>query len=402
MTVRTKQDKRRVPVVTFIPILLMLALFAMACAQASEPDAQPQQAANEQQQSSGAITDTTKAAAPSTGGAMTGEKTESSSSPAMKTEEQMKTELAHLSGDITIDGSSTVFPVSEAVAEEFGLLTDGKVRVTVGLSGSGGGFKKFCAGESDITNASRPIKQKEVDLCAESGVEYVEIPVAIDGLSVMTNPANPYIDCMTIDELHHVWGPDAEDTITKWDQVRPDWPAEDVRLYGPGVDSGTFDYFTEVVNGESQSSRGDFTASEDDNVLVQGISGDKHSLGFFGYAYYIENSDKLKLVGVDGGEGCVTPSNATIENGSYQPLARPLFIYIKKASLAKPHMKAFAQYHLSPEGGQQLVRDVGYLPYPSEVYTLGAERVERGLTGTLFGGDNAQRGPIAQVLASNR
>ena len=176
-------------------------------------------------------------------------------------------------------GSSTVFPVSEAVAEEFGILTGGKVRVTVGLSGSGGGFKKFCNGETDISNASRPIKGSEVAACAESGIEFVEVPVAIDGLSVMTNPANDYIDCMTIAELNKLWGPDAEGKVTRWDQVRPEWPDEDIRLYGPGVDSGTFDYFTEVVNDEGGASRGDYTASEDDNVLVQGIAGDKHSLG---------------------------------------------------------------------------------------------------------------------------
>ena len=341
----TKHDKRRLATLTLLPILLMMALFTLAC-----------------------------------GGA----------------------EPADLSGDITIDGSSTVFPVSEAVAEEFGILTNGKVRVTVGLSGSGGGFKKFCAGETDITNASRPIKQTEVDLCADSVIEYVEVPVAIDGLSVITHPSNGYIDCMTIAELNRLWGPEAEGTIMKWDQVRDGWPAEDVRLYGPGVDSGTFDYFTEVVNGESQSSRGDFTASEDDNVLIQGIAGDEHSLGFFGYAYYIENQDKLKLVGIDGGEGCVTPSNATIEDGSYQPLARPLFIYVRKDSLAKEHVAKFLKFHLSPEGGQALVRDVGYLPYPGEVYQLAQDRVERGITGTLFGGDNPQKGPIATVLASNR
>ena len=232
-------------------------------------------------------------------------------------------DFANLKGDITIDGSSTVYPVSEAVAEEFGLLTGGNVRVTVGLSGSGGGFKKFCNGESDISSASRPIKQKEVDACLDAGIEYVEVPVAIDGLSVMTHPENTFINCMTIAELHTLWGPDAEGVITKWSQVRTGWPDEDIRLYGPGVDSGTFDYFTEVVNDEAASSRGDYTASEDDNVLVQGIGGGRNSLGFFGYAYYVENTDKLKLVGIDGGSGCVTPSNETIEDGSYQPLAPP-------------------------------------------------------------------------------
>ena len=311
-------------------------------------------------------------------------------------------DFANLKGDITIDGSSTVYPVSEAVAEEFGLLTGGNVRVTVGLSGSGGGFKKFCNGESDISSASRPIKQKEVDACLDAGIEYVEVPVAIDGLSVMTHPENTFINCMTIAELHTLWGPDAEGVITKWSQVRTGWPDEDIRLYGPGVDSGTFDYFTEVVNDEAASSRGDYTASEDDNVLVQGIGGGRNSLGFFGYAYYVENTDKLKLVGIDGGSGCVTPSNETIEDGSYQPLARPMFIYIREDALAKPHLAAYARFHLSEAGGQALVRDVGYLPYPSSVYELAQERLDRRLTGTLFGGDNAQKGTVATVLSENR
>ena len=311
-------------------------------------------------------------------------------------------DFANLKGDITIDGSSTVYPVSEAVAEEFGLLTGGNVRVTVGLSGSGGGFKKFCNGESDISSASRPIKQKEVDACLDAGIEYVEVPVAIDGLSVMTHPENTFINCMTIAELHTLWGPDAEGVITKWSQVRTGWPDEEIRLYGPGVDSGTFDYFTEVVNDEAASSRGDYTASEDDNVLVQGIGGGRNSLGFFGYAYYVENTDKLKLVGIDGGSGCVTPSNETIEDGSYQPLARPMFIYIREDSLAKPHFAAYARFHLSEAGGQALVRDVGYLPYPNSVYELAQERLDRRLTGTLFGGDNAQKGTVATVLSENR
>ena len=372
----------------FIPALLMVALFSLACGGA-EPAAQAPVTTTGQKQPAESMS----------GGntgyqqAMTQPKTDASSGGSEM--------LTNLEGSITIDGSSTVFPVSEAVAEEFGILTNGKVRVTVGLSGSGGGFKKFCNGETDISNASRPIKGSEVAACAESGIEFVEVPVAIDGLSVMTHPANTYIDCMTISELHTLWGPDAEGKVMKWDQVRPGWPDEDIRLYGPGVDSGTFDYFTEVVNDEGGASRGDYTASEDDNVLVQGIAGDKHSLGFFGYAYYVENQDKLKLVGVDGGAGCVTPNDATIEDGSYQPLARPLFIYIRKDSLDKPHIAEYARFHLGPEGGQQLVRDVGYLPYPQEVYTLAQERVDKGLTGTLFGGDNPQKGPVETVLANN-
>ena len=350
--------------------------------------------------------------APETGG-----NSEATSGSSMTTETKAETEamssdtnigasdslaIASLQGDISIDGSSTVYPVSEAVAEEFGLLTDGNVRITVGLSGSGGGFKKFCNGETDISNASRPIKQKEVDVCAAAGIEYIEVPVAIDGLSVMTHPQNDYIDCMTIAELHTLWSPEAEGVVTKWNQVRSNWPDEEIQLYGPGVDSGTFDYFTEVVNEESAASRGDYTASEDDNVLVQGVAGGKHSLGFFGYAYYIENQDKLKLVGIDGGQGCVTPNDATIEDGSYQPLARPLFIYVRKDALAQPHIAAYAKFHLSEEGGQTLVRDVGYLPYPNRVYELAQARLDNGLTGTLFGGDNPQKGAVAEILANNQ
>ena len=363
-------NKRRLAATIFIPALLIVALFSLACG-GSEPASQP--------------------------------KTDTSSTEAKKDMSSGGSEMMmNLEGNISIDGSSTVFPVSEAVAEEFGILTKGNVRVTVGLSGSGGGFKKFCNGETDITNASRPIKGSEVAACAEAGIEFVEVPVAIDGLSVMTNPANDYIDCMTIAELHTLWGPDAEGKIMRWNQFRPDWPDEEIRLYGPGVDSGTFDYFTEVVNDEGGASRGDYTASEDDNVLVQGIAGGKHSLGFFGYSYYVENQDKLRLVGIDGGAGCVTPNDASIEDGSYQPLARPLFIYIRKDSLAKPHVAEYARFHLSAEGGQKLVRDVGYLPYPQEVYTLAQERVDKGLTGTLFGGDNPQKGPVAAVLSSNK
>ena len=201
---------------------------------------------------------------------------------------------ASLSGDIAIDGSSTVFPITEAVAEEFGDLADGNVRVVVGISGTGGGFKKFCANETVISDASRPIKQKEVDLCAAAGIEYVELPVAIDGLSVVVNPANDFIDCLSVDQLNMIWKPESEGVITMWNQVDPSWPDEEIKMYAPGVDSGTFDYFTEAINGDGGVSRGDFVASEDDNVLVQGVSGDKYSIGYFGYAYYVENRDKVK------------------------------------------------------------------------------------------------------------
>ena len=248
--------------------------------------------------------------------------------------------ISELSGDISVDGSSTVFPITEAMAEEFGIATDGNVRITVGVSGTGGGFKKFCAGEIHISDASRPIKQSEVELCAENGVEYIELPVAIDGLSVMVHPENDFVECMTVGELHTIWSPEAEGMVMKWSQVRPGWPDEELRLYAPGIDSGTFDYFTETVNGESQASRGDFLPSEDDNVLVTGLSGDRGSLGYFGYAYYTENADRLKLVAIDGGSGCITPTDETINNGTYAPLSRPLFIYVTADALNQPHVKS--------------------------------------------------------------
>jgi phosphate transport system substrate-binding protein len=305
--------------------------------------------------------------------------------------------LASLSGDIAIDGSSTVFPITEAVAEEFGILTNGKVRVTVGISGTGGGFEKFCKGETLIADASRPIKGSEVELCRQAGIEFIEIPVAIDGLTVMVHPSNDFATCMTVEELHTIWGPEAEGVVTRWNQVRPEWPDQPIEMYGPGVDSGTFDYFTETVNGESQSSRGDFTASEDDNVLVQGIAGDEYSLGYFGYAYYVENTGKLKALAIDGGSGCITPSEETINSGTYAPLSRPLFIYVRKDSAETPHVREFINYYLGQEG-RLLAAEVGYIPFPDEVYDLALARFQNGASGTLFGGDTPMKGPVAEVL----
>ena len=312
---------------------------------------------------------------------------------------QSVTITADLTGNIKIDGSSTVFPIAEAVAEEFGYLTDGNVRVVAGVSGSGGGFKKFCAGEIDISNASRPITQQEVDLCEDSGVEYIEIPVALDGLSVMVNPENDFVECVSIKQLNTLWNPQAEGKINQWNQIDPTWPAEKIQLYGPGVDSGTFDYFTQTVNGKSQASRGDFVVSEDDNVLVHGISGDKGSLGYFGYAYYLENRDRLKLLGIDGGEGCVIPTEETINNGTYQPLSRPLFIYLRKDSALKPHIQEFIRYYLSEDGGQKLATEVGYIPFPQKIYELVQARVDSTATGTLFGGSHPHIGSIEEILS---
>ena len=310
-------------------------------------------------------------------------------------------DLAGLRGKISIDGSSTVFPITEAVAEEFGALTGGNVRVTVGLSGTGGGFKKFCNGETDVSDASRPIKASEAELCAQRGIEFVEIPVAIDGLTVMVNPENDFVSCVTVAELHRIWGAQAEGEIARWNQVRLEWPDEPLRLYGPGVDSGSFDYFTETINGEAQSSRGDFTSSEDDNVLVHGIYGDRNSLGYFGYAYFIENREKLKPLQIDGGTGCVGPTEETIKDGSYAPLSRPLFIYVNSTALTEVHVKEFVRYYLGPDG-RALTSEVGYIPFRERVYQLISNRVEIGATGTIFGGADPPAGSVEQVLSDNQ
>jgi phosphate transport system substrate-binding protein len=268
-----------------------------------------------------------------------------------------------LGGAVAMDGSSTVYPISEAVAEEFRTEAP-EVFVTVGVSGTGGGFSKFIAGEIDINNASRPIKDSEKADALANGIEFLEIPVAYDGLSIVVNPDNTWIDHITVAELQLIWQPGS--TVDSWDDVRPEWPAQPIRLYGAGTDSGTFDYFTEVINGEAGASRPDYTASEDDNVLVQGISGDENSLGFFGYAYYIANKDRLKLIPVDGGNGPIAPSPETINNGSYAPLSRPIFIYLSKAGAAKPQVRSFVEFYL--EIAPAMATEVGYIPLPSDLY----------------------------------
>ena len=264
-----------------------------------------------------------------------------------------------LRGTVSLDGSSTVYPISEAIAEEF-LSVAPRVRVTVGVSGTGGGFKKFLSREIDINDASRTIKNSEIEEARANGIDYLEIPVAFDGLSVVVNPNNTWVDYLTVDELRMIWQPGS--MVDSWDDIRPNWPQLPIRLYGPGTDSGTFDYFTESVNGESGASRPDYTASEDDNVLVQGISGDENALGFFGYAYYIENKEQLKAIGVsptDKVEDAVLPTDATVESGEYAPLSRPLFIYVSHKALEKPEVAAFVDYYL--ESGQQYVKEVGYV-----------------------------------------
>jgi phosphate transport system substrate-binding protein len=272
-----------------------------------------------------------------------------------------------LSGDILIDGSSTVFPVSEAMAEEF-MAANSNVRITVGTSGTGGGFEKFCGGETAVSNASRAIKEEEVAKCQEAGIEYVEIPVATDALTVVVNPENDWATCLTVEELNKVWAPEAQGTVTNWNQIRPDFPDAPLALYGPGTDSGTFDYFTDEINGEEGASRGDYTASEDDNVLVQGVEGDKNALGYFGYAYYIENEGRLKAVEIDGGSGCIAPSEENVLAGTYTPLSRSLFIYVNKKELERPEVKAFIQFYTDP-ANKEFVAETGYVPLDDAKYT---------------------------------
>jgi phosphate transport system substrate-binding protein len=284
--------------------------------------------------------------------------------------------VAQLSGTIEVDGSSTVFPITEAVAEEFRKVHP-RVQVNVGVSGTGGGFKRFTSGETDMSNASRPIKPAESQAAATNKVDYVELKVAIDGLSVIVNPQNDFVQCLTVAELKKIWEP--QSTVNNWSQVRAEFPDRPLRLYGPGTDSGTFDYFTEVVNGAVRASRADYTASEDDNVLVQGVSGDRNALGYFGYAYFEENQDKLKLVAVDGGKGCVKPTAQTIEDGTYSPLSRPLYIYVSKKSLQRPEVKAFVEFFM--QNGAKLAAEVGYIPLPSREYTEGLSKLAREISG---------------------
>lgn len=276
-----------------------------------------------------------------------------------------------LKGTIEVDGSSTVYPVSEAVAEEFGKLHSG-VRVNVGVSGTGGGFKRFVVGETDISNASRLLKEKESELAIENGVTYVHLRVAMDGLSVMVNPDNDFVHCLTTEQLKAIWEPESK--INNWNQVDSSWPDKQIELYGPDADSGTFDYFTEEIVGESQASRWDYTPSADDNVLIQGISGDRNALGYFGYAYYVENVDKLKIVAVDSGEGCVKPTSETIENGTYSPLSRPLFIYVNVNKLSKPQVKEFVRFYMENAG--QLSGEVGYIGLSQQEYEDNLTKIE--------------------------
>jgi len=288
---------------------------------------------------------------------------------------------------VKIDGSSTVFPVTEAVAEDFQKSTKGKYRVTVGISGTGGGFKKFCRGETDISDASRPILKKEMEACKEAGIRYLELPVAFDALTVVVNPKNSFLKQLTVAELKKMWEPAAQGKITSWNQVNASWPSAPLKLFGAGADSGTFDYFTEAITGKSKSSRGDFTASEDDNVLVQGVSRDVNALGFFGFAYYVENRDKLKAVPIVNERGQpVAPSMDAVLKGAYSPLARPIFIYVNVKSLDKPEVGQFIQYYM--KHGAKLSREVKYVPLPERAYAHNLDMVTKRTVGTKFGGEN--------------
>ncbi|MEX0907172.1 MAG: PstS family phosphate ABC transporter substrate-binding protein [Gemmatimonadota bacterium] len=285
-------------------------------------------------------------------------------------------EPGDLSGSVQLDGSSTVYPISEAVAEEFAIEHGTAVRVTIGFSGTGGGFKRFCAGETEISNASRPITDAERELCTSNGVEFLELPVAIDGLVVAVNPANTFAECFTVDELRRIWEPASQ--VNSWSQVRDGFPDQPLKLYGPGTNSGTFDYFTEVIGGESGASRGDYTASEDDNVLVQGVEADESALGYFGYAYYIENEARLKAVAVDNGAGCIAPNPETVKGGQYAPLSRPLFIYVSRTALERPEVVQFVRFYL--ESAPELVPAVGYVPLEAAEYEAGLSQIGPGAT----------------------
>ena len=360
-----------------IVALLAGALVFVACG--GDDDPQPQSAAEQTQE-------------PQQDQAASGEPADDRQQQAVATaapaseqqQEQTRERVAGLEGEIAVDGSSTVFPITEAMAEEFGILTDRDVRVTVGVSGTGGGFKRFCAGETDISDASRPIKESEVELCAEAGIDFIEVPVAFDGLTVVINPDNDWVDFLTVDELNHIFRPD--DYAVSWAEVRDGFPDLEIALYAPGADSGTFDYFTEAINGDGGVHRSDNTTfSEDDNVLVQGVSSDRGGIGYFGFSYYANNADALKAVPVvnDAGDA-ITPSNQTINDGTYNPLSRPLFIYVSVASLERDEVAAFVEYFLTDGVWLVDTPEVGYVQLPEAIYVAALNRVENLVTGSAM------------------
>jgi phosphate transport system substrate-binding protein len=303
---------------------------------------------------------------------------------------------------VTLDGSSTVFPISEAVAEEFQKANQG-TRVTVGISGTGGGFQKFCRGEIDIADASRPISASEVAACDKSGIQYVELPIAYDGIAIAVNPRNTWANTITAAELKTLWAPDAQGTVMRWNQIRKGWPDREIHLFGAGVDSGTYDYFTEAINGKAKASRGDFTSSEDDNVLVQGISNDELALGFLPFAYFEENAGKLKLVPVDdekadNGGGPIAPSPESIRTGTYQPLSRPVFIYVSAKAAERPEVQKFIDFYLN--NAESLVREVNYVGLGDNAYRMVGDRFAKRTPGSVFSGVNTVGITIDQLLAT--
>ncbi|MDW8311452.1 MAG: PstS family phosphate ABC transporter substrate-binding protein [Burkholderiales bacterium] len=296
---------------------------------------------------------------------------------------------------VKVDGSSTVFPVTEAVAEDF-QKANRQYKVTVGVSGTGGGFKKFCRGETDISNASRPILKAEIEECAKNGIQYIELPVAYDALTVVVNPRNP-LNEISVEDLKKMWEPAAQGKITRWNQVNPAFPDAPLALFGAGADSGTFDYFTEAIVGRAKSSRGDYTASEDDNILVQGVSRNVNALGFFGFAYFAENRDKLKALAISWKGGrAVPPTEANVLNGTYQPLSRPIFIYVNNKSLDKPEVRAFVEYYM--RHGARLAKEVKYVPLPAKAYEYNLNAIAKRRIGTKMGGENKVGLTIDQLM----
>lgn len=286
---------------------------------------------------------------------------------------------------VRIDGSSTVFPIAEAVAEEYQTEKRGAVRVTVGLSGTGGGFKKLCRGDVDISNASRPILTEEMAMCRKAGISFYELPVAFDAITVVVNPKNEWVKSLTVADLKKMWAPEAQGQITRWNQVRPEWPDAPLMLFGPGADSGTFDYFTEAVVGKAKSSRGDYTASEDDNVLVQGVENNKNALGYFGFAYYISHKDRMRAVPIEKEGGSqVLPSAAAVTDGTYQPLSRPLFIYVSSKAADRPEVRQFVEFFMTE--GAALAGEVGFVPLPEQAGKLALKHFTDGRMGSVFGG----------------
>jgi phosphate transport system substrate-binding protein len=286
---------------------------------------------------------------------------------------------------IRIDGSSTVFPIAEAVAEEFQLGHRGRLRVTVGLSGTGGGFKKLCRGDVHISNASRPILKEEMEACRAAGIGFIELPIAFDAITVVVHPQNDQVKSLSVADLKKIWEPAAQATILRWTQVRPEWPDAPLMLFGPGADSGTFDYFTEAIVGKAKSSRGDFTASEDDNVLVQGVEHNKNSLGYFGFAYYISHRERMRAVPIVNSKGAaILPSIAAVTDGSYEPLSRPLFIYVSAAAAQRPEVRQFIEFYMT--SGPSLAAEAAFVPLPAEAAQLALKHFHDGRLGSVFGG----------------